>query len=562
MARQPTKGHIAVTDNTQQRVRLFGAPSIVGICGALVLVALSYSPSLLPRPSLMQGVITGISMAAGYGVAVFIARLVKLFTAWRPEPHTRRIIWVFVLAAAVAVFAAAVIAGTSGQNDVRALLHMGDTGVGTVALSVPVALVIGFLLLLASRGLRNLGKRFGRLFARWLPHGFAVVLGGVTSAVVALLLVALAVNVFYFVSGSMFGAKNKETAPGVTQPTAAERSGGPGSLVSWESLGYQGRNFTGRGPSPSDIEDFSGEPALQPIRVYVGIETASTAEERAALAVKELQRTGAFSRGLLIVMGCTGTGWIEPQSANPPEYMWGGDTAEVTIQDSDLPSWIATLTDRAKATTAGAALFDAVYDEWSKLPEGERPLLIAYGLSLGSYACQAAFAGASDITARTGGAYFAGTPNMTEPWRTIEDTRDAGSPEWQPIYGGGTSLRFASGVSSFAHPAGPWDTPRVAYLQHGSDPVVWWSPNLLLLRPDWLAEPRAPDVSPRTMWFPLVTFLQVTVDQFYGTTVPPGYGHNYGNMSVETWAKVAPPPGWTVAQTEKLQARINGYAIE
>ena len=37
-------------------------------------------------------------------------------------------------------------------------------------------------------------------------------------------------------------------------------------------------------------------------------------EARAALAVKELERTGAFSRKVLAVMGATGTGWIEPQS--------------------------------------------------------------------------------------------------------------------------------------------------------------------------------------------------------------------------------------------------------
>jgi uncharacterized membrane protein len=52
------------------------------------------------------------------------------------------------------------------------------------------------------------------------------------------------------------------------------------------------------------------------------------------------------------------------------------------------------------------------------------------------------------------------------------------------------------------------------------------------------------------------------VDQFYGTTVPPGYGHNYGNMSVATWAQVAPPSAWTDAQTQALQDQINGYKIE
>jgi uncharacterized membrane protein len=543
--------------------RLFSPPSIPGFCAGLVLVALSYTPSLLPRPYLMQGVITGIAMMSGYGVGVFVAWVVKRFTDWRPAPQTRRVIWVFVLAAAVAVFAAAVVAGTSGQNDVRALLQMGSTGLATVATSVPVALVVAFLLLLASRGLRGAGRRFARLFEHHqMPHRFSVLVGGLVTAVVVLAGVSFGIDFFYFYSGVVFGQKNEGTRQGVTQPTVPERSGGPGSLVTWQSLGYEGRNFVGRGPSAADIEKFSGEPALQPVRVYVGLDSASTAAERAALAVKELERTGAFSRSLLIVMGCTGTGWIEPQSANPPEYMWGGDTAEVTIQYSDLPSWISTLVDRTKATDAGKALFDAVYAKWSALPEGDRPLLVAYGLSLGSYACQAAFKDSADITARTDGAYFAGTPNMTEPWRTIEDTRDSGSPEWQPVYGGGRTLRFASGTSSFAHPDGPWDTPRVAYLQHGSDPVVWWSPNLLLQRPGWLAEPRAPDVSPRTMWFPLVTFLQVTVDQFYGTTVPPGHGHNYGNMSVGTWSQIVPPPGWTKQQEDKLQTEVNGYAIE
>jgi len=319
-----------VTDDTQPTLRLLAAPSIAGSCAAIVLLALSYTPSLLPRPFLMQGVITGIAMAAGYGVGVFGAWVGKRLTSWRPAPRTRRIIWVVVAAAAVAVFAVAVVAGTSWQNQVRELLSMGITSVVTVAGSVPVALAVAFLLLLASRGLRRLGRTSGRVFRHSrMPRGLSVFLGGFITAVIALMIVSTLVDFFYFYSGVVFGQKNEGTRPGVTQPTSAERSGGPGSLVSWESLGYEGRNFVGRGPSPADIEHFTGEPALQPIRVYVGLDSAPTAAERAAFAVKELERTGAFSRGLLIVMGCTGTGWIEPQSANPPEYMWGGREARV-----------------------------------------------------------------------------------------------------------------------------------------------------------------------------------------------------------------------------------------
>ena len=123
-------------------------------------------------------------------------------------------------------------------------------------------------------------------------------------------------------------------------------------------------------------------------------------------------------------------------------------------------------------------------------------------------------------------------------------------------------MRFAAAPKYLARPAGPWNGPRVLYLQHGSDPVVWWSPHLFLQRAGWLDEPRAPDVSPSTTWFPVVTFLQVTVDQFYGTTVPNGYGHNYGTMSVAAWSAVAPPSGWTAQMAQELQAAIDKYRIE
>ena len=340
------------------------------------------------------------------------------------------------------------------------------------------------------------------------------------------------------------------------------RSGSSASLVSWQSLGLQGRSFVARGPSPEQLRAFNGRRPMEPIRVYVGLDSAPTASARAELAVKELDRTGAFARKLLVVMGATGTGWIEPQSADPPEYMYNGDTAEVTIQYSFLPSWISFITDKAKATDAGRSLFDAVYAAWKVLPATNRPRLIAYGLSLGSFAGQAPFTGAADFRARTDGAYFAGTPNDSQPWRTLEDTRDAGSPEWQPRYENGRTIHWAAEPKDLATATSTWASPRVLYAQHGSDPVVWWSPSLVLNKPGWLSEPRAPDVSPDTRWFPLITFLQVTVDQFLGTSVANGHGHNYGNMTVYAWSAIAAPAGWTAEKTQQLQTTVDSYHIE
>jgi len=38
----------------------------------------------------------------------------------------------------------------------------------------------------------------------------------------------------------------------------------------------------------------------------------------------------------------------------------------------------------------------------------------------------------------------------------------------------------APGPADLARPSTQWRRPRVAYLQHASDPVVWWSPDLIL----------------------------------------------------------------------------------
>lgn len=157
------------------------------------------------------------------------------------------------------------------------------------------------------------------------------------------------------------------------------------------------------------------------------------------------------------------------------------------------------------------------------------------------------------------GALFVGTPNDTELWRTITDQREAGSPEWQPVYEKGAAVRFAATNTDIAQNQTTWQQPRVLYLQHASDPVVWFSFDLLINKPDWLAERRGPDVSPATRWYPIVTFLQVGIDQFFGTTVPNGHGHNYANTMVTAWGAIAPPDGWSQAKTEKLQTIIDQY---
>ena len=157
------------------------------------------------------------------------------------------------------------------------------------------------------------------------------------------------------------------------QPTTDLRSGGTGSLSAWDTLGWQGRTFTGTGPTADQIAATMHRSAKEPIRAYAGLATTADAETRAELAVKDLDHAGGFQRANLLVAGTTGSGWINAASADTFEYLTGGDSAIVGMQYSYLPSWMSYLVDQSKAREAGRALFDAVYERWSALPAGEPP---------------------------------------------------------------------------------------------------------------------------------------------------------------------------------------------
>jgi uncharacterized membrane protein len=138
--------------------------------------------------------------------------------------------------------------------------------------------------------------------------------------------------------------------------------------------------------------------------------------------------------------------------------------------------------------------------------------------------------------------------------------RDPGSPQWLPIYDDGRNARFVARGGDLARPDAPWSTPRVVYLQHASDPIAWWSPDLLFHKPDWLSEPRGYDVLPQVQWKPIVTFLQVSADMAVAVDVPDGHGHHYAAAVADAWAAILHPAGWTADKTERLRPLLHSTA--
>ncbi len=535
--------------------------SFPGLIGALVLFLLALTPSLLPRPWMYEAIVAGVGASIGYGLGVLVWWVVRRMWKRPINPSVAKWGWRVLAVAAPVLIIIGLALGRGWQNEVRELVGEPQSPAGHFLFIALLSAVLFTILLLISRGIRWFNRLIARLLGRIIPAAVAQTIAVVVVGFgVYWVLTGVAFDAGVDFADKTYSSENEGTPTGVTQPTSDLRSGGPGSLVTWESLGYQGRGFIGGGPSASDITQFTGNPAEHPIRVYAGLESADTADARAELAVQELERTGAFDRDVLVVASATGTGWLEPAGTDSIEYLWGGNTAIASIQYSYLPSWISFLVDKERAADAGQALFDKVYAKWSSLPADDRPQLIAYGLSLGSFAGQSAFATPDDISSRTDGALFIGSPSFSEPHGEIEKARDADSPQWRPVYKEGVTVRFGASGDEFAGPSTPWTNPRVAYLQHANDPVVWWDPELILERPDWLAETPGPDRSPDMHWIPVVTFLQVTVDQFFGTSVPDLQGHNYGGTMVSAWQAIVPADGWTDADLDRLQQLIDSQS--
>jgi uncharacterized membrane protein len=292
---------------------------------------------------------------------------------------------------------------------------------------------------------------------------------------------------------------------------------------------------------------------MEPIRVYAGLQSAPTIEEESALVLRELERTGAFSRKVLVVATTTGTGWVNPAMIDPLEYMYDGDTALAAIQYSFLPSWISFIADKGPAQQAGRDLFDAVYGAWSRLPADHRPRLVVFGESLGSFGGEAAFSGVNDIRNRTSGVLWVGPTNSNTLWSNFTADRKPGTPEWQPIYRDGTTVRFINAPDQLSPVPADWAEPRVVYLQNTSDPIVWWSWSLAFHQPDWLRGTHPPDVSSAMHWYPLVTFWQVAGDLALATAVPAPHGHTYGMLQgAAAWAAIVPPADWSATRTAEL----------
>jgi uncharacterized membrane protein len=468
----------------------------------------------------------------------------------------RSVVWRVLAALSLVVLLVGGWLGWRWQSDQRELLGM-DTAVPMPWVVAPLlGLLVAALLLGIGRAVKALGRAVFRPLGRRLPVRVAWLIAILVTVVVTYLVFSgLLIGNLISAADSIFASNNKDDKPGVVNPQVATRSGGPTSGVSWESIGREGRAFVASGPSAGEIAAVVGDPAaVEPVRAFVGLETAPTPQERAEIAVAELRRLGGFQRGAIAVAGTTGSGWIDPKPADALEYATHGDVATVSTQYSYLPSWLSFLVDRSRAATNAEQLLTAVRVELDGMPADQRPELYVYGESLGAFSTDNAFTSVEDMSTTTDGALLIGPPSFDATWQKVVAGRAAGSPVWKPVYGDGALVRVATTDADLTDQTLTWTTDNpIIYLTHASDPIVAWTAD----HAAWL-DPRGPDVSAKVIAWPVVAGWQATVDQFNANGVPAGHGHVYDETVVTAWSEIVGPPSLPDTEIAAIEKAISG----
>lgn len=525
----------------------------------MLFFAASLTPSLIPRGPYVQGVLGGIVIAIGY----LLGKIVDL--TWRAAdlPRLRgkmAFIGNLLLAACVLLFTFwTATSSLKWQNELRGKMGLEPaeaqhlvTILVCAALTFAVGYVIGALVATLFRWIRA-------RFYRFMPPRRANVLGVV--AVVLILFVVTRDGILdQVVTGldESYEAAQKLFDDAPPAPTASNLAGSSASLIDWRAMGQPGRDFITSGPDAKAISAFTGKPAMDPIRVYVGRADGETPEERAELALAELKRLNAFERKVLIVTSPTGTGWMDPGSHDPLEYMHNGDVATVSAQYSYLQSPLALILETRTGLDQATELLRVVHKYWKTLPEDDRPKLYAHGLSLGAWSSMYATNLFRLVDDPIDGAFWAGPPFPSDLWHYVQNARNPDSPWMLPTIGEGSLVRYASHYADATNAEADWGRMRIVFLQYSSDPIVFYDPFSLWRAPPWMNDPPAQDVSEHLTFIPIVTQFQLALDMALAFGAPAGHGHAYYAQDyIVPWVQVTNPEDWTDADTDRLKAHCD-----
>jgi len=307
-------------------------------------------------------------------------------------------------------------------------------------------------------------------------------------------------------------------------PTSPHVTAGPASVIGFDTIGKEGRRFVIMTLTPEEIEQVMGEPAVAPVRVVAGYEAAATVEERAALALEDLERLGGYERSAIVIAAPTGVGYVNYSFAEAVEYLTRGSCATVSTQYALVPSALA-MNKTDDGVRLQTLVLEGVRDRIASLPPDQRPRLLQFGESLGAEV-------ALDVARRTTADFdtlgierglYLGTPFRTKLWQRWFAHPAAADPAG------------ILGQVSQADEIGLTTEPTVRHVQivHNDDPINKFSYDTVVRAPWWMGPPdtRPPGVPLETRFRPFTTFIINLIDLKNGMNSKPGefvrLGHDY-----------------------------------
>jgi uncharacterized membrane protein len=539
--------------------RFFAPPNTLGLLlGALAFTG-ALTPSLIPRSAMLQGLLSGACFSCGYALGVLLATIWGLLLMPRLRGRNPGA-WVALIALVIMIFG--LWQATPWQSALHRAMHLPPIGNPRAAIILPVALLVILAFLFLGRLFARAVALISRQLHRVLPRRLALLLG-----------LVLAAAIFNFIGSDLllshalqsydkaYRAIDARIPTEFSPPSDPLKTGSTASLVSWQGLGAQGRTRISYPLDAAEIARISEKPAIEPLRVYVGLGNGETPAERANLALNEAIRIGAFQRKTMVIATPTGTGWVDPAAMLPLEVLTGGDVASISVQYSYLPSWMALFADLAYGEETARAVFAAIHGYWQNLPQTARPKLYLFGTSLGALNSDLSADFYDLVGAPHQGALWVGPPFASRSWAEITASRNPDSPQWLPRFRDGSVVRFMN-QSDMPDTARDWGEMRIIYLQYASDPIVFFSPSTLWREPDWMRGPRGPDVSDKLRWMPVVTFLQLAFDVIASFNTAPGHGHVYaGRDYLRGWLALLSPEGWDEPGLARLNATLESQGL-
>lgn len=405
-----------------------------------------------------------------------------------------------------------------GNSSVNKLKSIG-IGIGLVGLLGGMS----FAERKTAKGINNTVDKYAPSLNRsWLPIGHLISTGLLVSAV------GLGLKKLY--SNIEHGSEKLENNFRKT-PSSIFVSGSKQSIVPWKTLSVEGRRHIGtrlNNKHISQVMNCKLEDVKEPIRVYVGLDSARNEQDRVLMALQELIRTNAYKRKYIVIISPTGSGYVNYVMSDTVEYMSKGDCAQVTLQYSKRPSPLS-LDRRDEGYVQYRMLINGIKKELLKITPIKRPVLVLFGESLGAWTSQDAF-------------MFEGTDGFEA--NLINKALWIGTPaesKWKERTLSGKTLNTESnkiGVfNSFEEykklPTSNQRKIQYFMITHYNDPVARFTTSLLVQAPDWLISDseRLPTI-PKSNHFRVPgTFVQTLVDMKNALKPIPGQfvatGHDY-----------------------------------